>query len=119
MINQQDKNIVLVYALTVVVAGILVVVIMNFNGWFFSDDNTSPSEFTPAGRDTVGKKDIDTTLFIDEKFRSLGPLLSPQEIKRLEDIENQPVDSQDIEVPTGAVRPKREVRHSNPFIPFK
>lgn len=120
MINQQDKNIVIVYAVTIVVAGILVAVIMNFNGWFFNDDNASLTQFTTTGRDTVSSKDIDTKLFINDKFKSLGPLLSPEEIKRLEEIENQPPEGEDGgEVPTGTVHPKREVRHGNPFIPFK
>lgn len=116
MINSQDRNIIVTYLIVVAIAGVLVMVIMNFNGWFFNDDNVSPTEFTPAGRDTVSSKDINTDLFKNEKFRSLGPLLSVEELKRLDDMKNEQI--------TGTIKPggsgsaPREVRHGNPFTPF-
>lgn len=117
MINQQDKYIIIMYAATVVVVGVLVVVIMNFNTWFLNPEGPAQSGFTPAARDTVGGEDVKADLFSEAKFKALGPLITDEELKQTQET---PVS----ETPGGtsgspATSPtRREVRKSNPFIPF-
>jgi len=117
MLSKQDKNIVSVYVVTVIVTAVLVFVIINFNSWFFSDEQPVESQYTPVTRNTIGKDDFKSDIFTRDTFRSLGPLLTEAELKQL--------DTMSIQLPGGAsgtitptARPKREVRRGNPFIPF-
>lgn len=114
MINRQDISILTVYAVTLVIVGILVVVLMNFNSWFLISSEAPQSGYTPAARNTVAEDDIKNDFLSQPKFKTLGPLLSEDEIKKIQAEENQ--DGEADGEPTPIVR--REVRKSNPFLPF-
>lgn len=114
MINRQDKSIIIIYVTTLVMVGVLIVVIMNFNTWFLEVSPVSQSSFTPVARNTVGKDDIKDQILKETKFKSLGPLLTAEEIKRLQ--AEEAVENEEEEGGGGTVR--REVRKSNPFLPF-
>lgn len=122
MMTQDNKHLITAYAVTVAVAGLLIVVIINFNQWFFPDTPESLTQFTPTARGVVSEEELKFDLFKEEKFRSLQPLVSEAEIKELERQEAAQTPSVPGETPTGttkpSVRPRREVRHSNPFLPF-
>lgn len=118
MFSKQDKNILYVYIVAIVVVIGLVFVIINFNDWFFSDELSSESQFTPATRNTIGTDDFSADILTNDTFRSLGPLLSADEIKDLETLDNQTVDDNGDPITIVTPRPKREVRYSNPFKPF-
>ncbi|MGYP000888428525 len=121
MINEENKHLIIVYVATVAIAAILIVVIINFNRWFFPDQPAELAQFTPASRGIIGQEDLNFNLFNEQKFRSLGPLLTEEEIKKLEESEAPKPPSEGTPV-TGTTKPpltvKREVRHSNPFNPF-
>jgi hypothetical protein len=117
MLSKQDKNIVSVYLATIIVAAALVFVIINFDSWFFSDEQPVESLYTPVTRNTIGADDFKSDIFKRDTFRALGPMLTDQELKQL--------DTMGVQLPGGAsgtitptAKPKREVRRSNPFIPF-
>ncbi len=123
MMNQENKHLLTAYIVTIAVAALLLVVIINFNRWFFPDTVQPLSEFTPTARGVVSEQDLKFDLLGQEKFRSLSPLVSEAELKRLEEEAAAAVTpGSDGTVPTGtvkpSVRPRREVRHSNPFSPF-
>ncbi len=114
MIRQENKNLLTAYGITVGIVIALLIVIMNFNAWFFPDAEISLTDFTPISRGLVTEKDLKFGLFNDEKFKTLAPIMTEADIKRLEAEEGAAV--------TGTVRPsvqaRRELRHSDPFSPF-
>ena len=123
MLNQENKNLITTYVLTLIIVGLLIFVIMKFNAWFPGTHPGDGAEFTPASRGVISQNDLKLGLFNDAKFRSLGPLLSPEEMKRLEAEERASTPSGQVSgTVTGTAKPpvviKREVRHDNPFIPF-
>lgn len=118
MLSKQDKNIVTVYLATLIVAALLVVVIINFNGWFFSDEQTTESLYTPVTRNTIGTDEFNSDVFKRDTFRSLGPLLTDEELKQLDSIGGGVSSDGSGGTITPTVHPKREVRRGNPFIPF-
>jgi hypothetical protein len=118
MFSKQDKNILSVYIVAIVVVIGLVFVIINFNDWFFSDDLSLESQFTPATRNTIGTDEFSSDIFNDATFRSLGPLLSAEEIKKMEEQDSQTVDENGVPIIIVKPRPERKVRYSNPFKPF-
>ncbi len=114
MIRQENKNLLTAYGITVGVVAVLLVVIVNFNGWFFPDAELSLTNFTPASRGLVSEKELKFGIFNEDKFKTLTPLLTEADIKRLE--------AEEAAATTGTVKPsvqpRREVRHSDPFNPF-
>lgn len=118
MINQQDKYIIIMYVATVTVVGALVVVIMNFNTWFLNPEGPAQSGFTPAARDTVGGDDVKADLFSEAKFKALGPLVTDEEVKQAQGSEAPGSETPDSTGGTSTSPVRREVRKSNPFIPF-
>lgn len=121
MMNPENRNIVFAYAATVLIVAALIVLIMNVNNLFFPDAPAPVTQFTPAARGLVTQEDLRFGLFNDAKFRSLRPLLSDAERRALEASETvQPTPDQNGPI-TGTAVPssgKREVRRSNPFLPF-
>ncbi len=114
MLSTENKNLLITYLVTLIVTTVLIVVIVNFNGWFFPNDQLKLSEFTPASRGVLSERDLHFNLFSDEKFTKLQPILKAQ------DLEDAPVAQPNA--PTGTVKPSTrppvELRHSNPFLPF-
>lgn len=117
MLSKQDKNIVSVYLVTIIVTAVLVFVIINFNNWFFNDTQPVESQYTPVTRNTIGADDFQSDVFARDSFRSLGPLVTEAELKEL-DTKPSILPGGSTGTITPTVRPKREVRRSNPFIPF-
>lgn len=115
--NGDNRNLIVAYVVTIVLVAVLVFIMFNAGSWLSSNNVSAPQVFTPSQR--VSEKDLRFGLFDDAKFLSLSPLLTDAERKQLEQSENpQP----QTENPTGTVRPdtgaKRELRRSNPFLPF-
>ncbi len=116
MLSKQDKNIVSVYLVTIIVTMLLVFVIINFNSWFFNDDQPVESQYTPVIRNTIGTEEFKSDVLQRDSFRSLGPLLTEAELQKVDTMVIQTPGATGTITPT--VRPKREVRRDNPFIPF-
>lgn len=115
MLAQENKNLLVTYLITLGISVFLIVVIVNFNGWFFPNDELKLSEFTPASRGVISERDLRFSLFSDQKFSSLKPILSAEQL-------SQPSAENPAEPITGtakpSVRPQLELRHGNPFSPF-
>lgn len=116
MINRQDRSIIIIYVATLIMVGALIVVLMNFNTWFLETAPVQQSGFTPTARNTIGKDDIKDEILNETKFKSLGPLLSTEEIQRLQAEEAVATEEEGGTGSSGNVR--REVRKDNPFLPF-
>lgn len=116
MINKQDRAIIIIYVATLIMVGALIVVIMNFNSWFLTTPPVQQSGFTPSARNTIAKDQIEDDILDETKFKSLGPLLTAEEIQRLQ--AEEAADSEDEEGGGGGTA-RREVRKSNPFEPYK
>lgn len=115
MMNRQDSNIIIMYAATLIVVGIVLFVLMNANSWFLSEKNSTSSVFTPAARNTISKEEIRDSILQESKFKSLGPLLTAEEIKALQSTPGED-GTEGGGTPSPTVR--RDVRKDNPFIPF-
>lgn len=122
MMNRENRNIIAAYAVTICLVGLLIVVIMNVNTRFFPDTPLESPQFTPAARGVVSQDELRFGLFNDAKFRSLRPLLTDAERRDLEKLETPAPKPGENGVITDTVKPtpgsKREVRRSNPFLPF-
>ncbi len=120
--NRENRNIIAAYTVTVCLVALLVVLIMNVNNLFFPDVPQPVTQFTPAARGLVNQEDLRFSLFDDAKFRSLAPLLSDKERRALELSET----ATPAPGPDGTITPttkpatttRREVRRSDPFLPF-
>lgn len=116
MLAQENKNLLVTYLITLGVSVFLIVVIVNFNGWFFPNDELKLSEFTPASRGVISERDLRFSLFSDQKFGSLQPILSSEQLAQPSiDTSSEPTVSGTAKP---SVRPQLELRHGNPFSPF-
>ncbi len=116
MLAQENKNLLLTYLITLGVSVFLIVVIVNFNGWFFPNDELKLSDYTPASRGIISERDLHFNLFSDQKFGSLQPILSAEQLAQPStDTSSDPAVSGTVKP---SVRPQLELRRGNPFLPF-
>lgn len=113
MVSSENKNLIVTYVLTLSIAIFLTVVIVNFNSWFFPNEELKLSEYTPASRGMISERDLKFGVLSDQKFTGLEPILQDQLIE-------MPTTS--TATPTSAAGPAVkapiELRRSNPFLPF-
>lgn len=113
MMSQENKNLILTYSSTLIVAALLIIVIFNFNTWFFPDDELKLSEFTPTSRGMITERDLRFGVLSDQKFTALTPILNQADLI----VEEAP----EGEV-SGSAKPSAnqpiELRRANPFLPF-
>lgn len=110
---QENKNLIIIYAATLGVAGLLIVVIFNFNSWFFPNDQLKLSEFTPASRGMISERDLRFNLLSDQKFTGLSPILDQSELVIEETV------APGVTTPAKpAIGQSIELRRSNPFSSF-
>ena len=114
MLAQENKNLLVTYLVTLGVSIFLIVIIVNFNGWFFPNDQLKLSDFTPAGRGVISERDLHFNLFSDQKFGSLSPILSPDQLTQTTTTSTPSVTGS----ATPTVKLLIEIRHANPFSPF-
>lgn len=114
MIATENKHLIITYALTLGVAIFLSVIIINFNNWFFPDEELKLSNYTPSSRGMISERDLRFGVLSDQKFTGLEPILTQDQF-----IE-EPTTS--TATPSGTVKPTVkapiELRRSNPFLPF-
>ncbi len=110
MITQENRNLLVAYSITLAIAVFLLVVIANFNDWFFPNDELKLSEFTPSSRGMISERDLRFGLLSDQKFTSLEPILDSTQLQE----ETNPSTTTVRPV----VRQPIELRRGNPFQPF-
>lgn len=117
MISSENKNLITIYAVTLGVAVVLVVVIVNFNKWFFPNSQTiNTSSYTPASRGMISDKDLRFGVLSDKKFIGLKPILTPSQLA-----EGTPVNPSGGTITstvTPTTSPSFGLRHASPFDPF-
>jgi hypothetical protein len=115
MISSENKNLITIYSITFVAAVLLIVVIINFNSWFFPNGQSSLTAYTPAARGLISDKDLRFGVLSDNKFISLKPILTADQLA-----EGTPVSTSEgvTNTVTSTVSPVFELRHANPFNPF-
>jgi|GEM_PF-1544115 len=116
MIAKENKNLILTYVITLAIAALLIVVIFNFNNWFFPNDQMSLSSFKPSSRGLINERDLRFNVLDDKKFTSLEPILSKEQLSVSEPQGENNNTVTGTEQPS--VRQPIELRHGNPFEPF-
>lgn len=112
MISQENRNLILTYVVTLGIAIFLIVVIVNFNSWFFPNDQLQLSTITPASRGMISEKDLRFGVLSDQKFTSLVPILTQDQLAEQE----QPTPG--VTTPAKPSTKSIELRRGNPFLPF-
>ncbi len=113
MMSQENKNLILTYSSTLIVAALLVVVIFNFNNWFFPDDELKLSEFTPTSRGMITERDLRFGVLSDQKFTALSPIIDQTDL-----ILEETTESEVSGTAKPSINQPIELRRSNPFLPF-
>ncbi len=109
----ENKNLIITYSATLVVTGLLIVIIFNFNKWFFPNDELKLSEFTPASRGMISERDLRFNILSDQKFTGLSPILTQSDL-----VVEEVVETGVTKTTKPATGQAIELRRSNPFSPF-
>ncbi len=113
MITTENKNLIITYLIALLVGGVLVFIIINFNNWFFPNADLTINKFTPTSRGTLSQESLRFGILSDKKFTSLEPIVLPSQI-----VEELITDSASPSVTIKPTTNKMELRHGNPFEPF-
>jgi hypothetical protein len=116
MIATENKNLIITYAITLGVAAFLTVVIVNFNNWFFPNEEFKLSDYTPTSRGMISQRELRFGVLSDQKFTGLEPILNPDQLVEAIPPKTEPGAVTGTLKP--ATRPPVELRHNNPFLPF-
>ena len=112
MLFSENKNLIVTYLITLGVTVLLAVVIINFNNWFFPDEELELSSYTSTSRGIISERDLSFDVLSDQKFTALEPILSQEQLGE------EPAEEGTTTTIKPSVRPPVELRYGNPFTPF-
>lgn len=112
MLTSDNRNLIFTYLITLGIAAFLTVIIVNFNNWFFPDEELNLSGYVPTAGRMISERNLNFGLLTDKKFTSLEPILDQAELAEITTEEGTTTTAKP------SVRQPIELRYDNPFIPF-